>query len=57
VRFALTLAALNDLEVKDNDVQNAYLTAPCNKEKIWTTLEPEFGVDQSKKALIIPSID
>ena len=33
VRIALTLAALNNLEVKAGDVQNAYLTAP-NSEKI-----------------------
>ena len=29
VRIALTIAALNDLEVKASNVQNAYLTAPC----------------------------
>jgi hypothetical protein len=28
VRIALTLAALNDLEVKMADIENAYLTAP-----------------------------
>ena len=27
VRIALTLAALNDLEVKTADIENAYLTA------------------------------
>ena len=37
VRIALTLAALNDQEVKTSDTQNAYLTAPC-LEKICTTL-------------------
>ena len=37
VCIALTLAALNDLEVKTYDIQNAYLTAPC-LEKLWTTL-------------------
>ena len=42
VRIALTMAALNDLDVKGGDVQNAYLIAPCD-EKIWTTLGPEFG--------------
>ena len=35
VRIALTLAALNDLEVKCGDVLNAYITAPV-KEKILT---------------------
>ena len=33
VRIALTLAALNDLEVKVGDVENAYITAPV-REKI-----------------------
>jgi len=33
VRIALTLAALNNLEVKGSDVQHAYLAAPC-EEKI-----------------------
>ena len=37
VRIALTLAALNDLEVKTSDIQNAYLTAPCS-EKVHTML-------------------
>ena len=51
VQIALALAALNDLEVKASDISNTYLTAPC-KEKIWTTLGPEFGVDVGKKAII-----
>ena len=55
VRIALTIAALNDLEVKGSDVQNAYLTAPC-EEKIWTTLGPEFGEDQGKVALIVRAL-
>ena len=28
VRIALTIAALNDLEINTNDVQNAFLTIP-----------------------------
>eukprot|EP00804_Cyclotella_cryptica_P002923 CCRYP_013282-RB/>CCRYP_013282-RB protein AED:0.39 eAED:0.39 QI:0/-1/0/1/-1/1/1/0/114 len=44
VRIALTLAALNDLEVKVADIMNAYVTAPT-EEKIWTILGPEFGND------------
>ena len=55
VRIALTMAALNDLEVKASDVQNAYLTAPC-EEKIWTTLGPEFGDDKGKKAVIVRAL-
>ena len=37
VRIALTIAALNDLEVKAGDIMNAYLTAPIT-EKVWTVL-------------------
>ena len=55
VRIALTVAALNDLEVTTSDIQNAYLTAPC-KEKIWTTLRPEFGPDNGKRALIVRAL-
>ena len=32
VRVALTLAALNDLEVKTSDIENAYLTAPVSEK-------------------------
>ena len=42
VRIALTIAALNDLQVKAGDVMNAYVTEPCS-EKIWTVLGKEFG--------------
>ena len=42
VRIALTLAALNDLNVMTADLQNAYLNADCG-EKIWTICGPEFG--------------
>ena len=37
VRIALTIAALNNLQVKAGDVMNADVTAPCG-EKIWTVL-------------------
>ena len=55
VRIALTIAALNDLEVKASDVMNAFLTAPCAK-KIWTTLGPEFGDTVVKKAIIVRAL-
>ena len=42
VQIALTIAALNGLEVMACDIQNAYLTANC-REKIWTRAGPEFG--------------
>ena len=55
VRLALTLAALNNLEVKAGDVMNAYITAPTT-ERVWTILGPEFGDDAGKKALIVRSL-
>ena len=45
VRIALTLAALNDLQVMSCDIQNAYLTADC-RENIWMYAGPEFGSEQ-----------
>ena len=56
VRIALTLAALNDLQVKAADIQNAYLTAPLLNEKIWTTCGPEFGKDQGRRAIIVRAL-
>ena len=47
VRISLTIAALNDLQVKCGDVLKAYITAPV-MELIWTTLGPKFGYDQGK---------
>ena len=51
VRIALTLAALNDLEVKISDIQNAYLTTSVT-EQIWIILGPEFGADAGKKVIV-----
>jgi len=51
VRIAITLASLNDLQVKVSDIENAYITAPCT-EKIWTVLGPEFGSDAGKAPLL-----
>jgi hypothetical protein len=55
VCIAVTLAALNDLEVKSADIENAYLTAPVT-EKIWCVLGPEFGADAGKRAIIVRSL-
>ena len=52
VRIALTIAALNDLEVKGADIENAYITAP-NRERVWTLLGPEWGPDAGKKAIVV----
>jgi hypothetical protein len=55
VRIALTLTALNDLEVKMADIENVYLTAPIT-DKVWCILGPEFGEDVGKKALIVRAL-
>jgi hypothetical protein len=52
VRIVLNLAALNDLDVKMDDIENAYLTAPIT-ENVWTVLGPEFGDDDGKRALVV----
>ena len=52
VRIALTLASLNELEVKAGDVENAFITAPVTK-KVWTILGAEFGADAGKHAIIV----
>ena len=55
IRIAMTLAALNDLDVKAGDAMNAYVTAPVT-EKIWTILGPEFGADAGKNALVVRAL-
>ena len=39
VRIALTIAALNELDILACGIQNAYLTSLC-REKIWTFSGP-----------------
>jgi hypothetical protein len=55
VRLALTVAALNKIDMRAADVLNAYITAPCG-EKIWTTLGPEFESDRGRKALVVSAL-
>ncbi len=55
VCLALTVASLNDLEVKVGNILNAYITAPV-KEKVWTILGPEFGLDSGKSAVIVRAL-
>ena len=55
VRIALTIAALNDLDIMSADIQNAYLTAKC-REKIFTIEGPEFGSDQGKIFIIVRTL-
>jgi hypothetical protein len=55
VRIALALAALNDVDVKMADIENAYMKAPIT-EKVWTVLGTEFGNDDGQRALIVRAL-
>ena len=55
IRIALTIAALNNLQVMSCDIQNAYLTAACH-EKIWTYAGPEFGSEKGSIVLICKAL-
>ena len=51
VRILLTIHALNDLDVKACDIQNAYLTT-LNREKMYTITGDEFG-PEAREIMII----
>jgi hypothetical protein len=51
VRIALTIAALNDLDILACDIQNAYLTADC-RERVWILAGPEFGSEAGQNMLV-----
>jgi hypothetical protein len=51
----LTLAVLNNLEVKTADIKNACLTAPVS-EKICHVLGPEFSANTGKHAIVVWSL-
>jgi hypothetical protein len=55
VIIALSLATLNDVDVKMADIENAYLTAPVT-EKVLTVLGQEFGDDAGKRELIVRAL-
>ncbi len=52
VCVALTIVALNELEVKVGNVLKAYITAPI-KEKVWAVLGPKSVRDVGKSAIIV----
>ena len=52
VCLALIIDDMNSLQVKADDIINAYVTATIT-ENIWTVLGPEFESDSGKKAMII----
>ena len=55
VRIALTVAALNDLDILGCDIQNAYISAPC-REKIYTIAGPEFGSENGKTMIVTKAL-
>ena len=55
VRIALTLAALNGLEIVSADCEAAYLNAPC-VERLYTKCGPEFGEFHGRWAIIVRAL-
>lgn len=55
VHICLMLAALNGLDVRSCDIQNAYLTAPC-REKIWTCAGEEFSSDSRCIMIVVRAL-
>jgi hypothetical protein len=51
VRIALTVAAMNNLDILVCDIEGAYLTAKC-REKIYITAGPEFGSEQGSTMIV-----
>ena len=49
------IATLNHIEDKSYDILNAYAQAPVT-EKVLTTLDPKFGKDAGKTAVIARNI-
>ena len=54
-RIALTIAVLNELQVKCGNFLNAYIAAPI-MELIWTTFGTEFRNDQGKMAIFVSAL-
>ena len=52
VRIALTYAALNDIDVLADDIQNAYLQAPSS-QKHYVICGAEFGLENVGKVALI----
>ena len=50
-RIALTILALNNLDILACDIQNAYLTS-LYREKIWTFAGPEFVEEEGTLMLV-----
>ncbi len=55
VRIAFIIAALNNLDILQADIGNAYLNAPTT-EKVYTITGPEFGDDAGRIAKIVRAL-
>ena len=51
VRIALTVAAMNNLDILVCNIEGAYLTAKC-RQKIYITAGPEFGSEQGSTMIV-----
>ena len=52
VWISLAMSALHDLSVKNADIMNAYIRAPCGK-KVYTILGPKFVPDKGKLDVLV----
>ena len=55
VRIGIMVEVLNSLDLRADDIENSYLTAPCH-ENIWTRAGPEFGIDEGKLYIVVRSL-
>ena len=55
VQIALSIAALNNLDVLDCELQNAYFMMDCI-EWVWVTSSPEFGSEDGNNMLVIKAL-
>jgi hypothetical protein len=55
VRILLLIAALNGVDIKGADVQNAFLSAK-NLEKHWMIAGPEFGDEEGKPFVVVRAL-
>ena len=55
VRLRFWLAAINDVDILDADIQNACLEA-STKEKVYIVAGPEFGSDEKRPAKIVRAL-
>ena len=49
------IAALNNLDLQAEDIENTYLTAPFYG-KIWTRAGPEFVMDEVKVFIVVRAL-